>query len=58
MSEESDMRAELVELRAEVQGYKSALRTIYNYCTAPHWNTERKYKIRDLVRATLKGETL
>jgi hypothetical protein len=45
----ADLQEELRELKAELAGAKKRLRTIVNMCTTPHWNAERRWKVRDIA---------
>jgi len=49
-----DILSELPELKKDIVEYKRVLRTICRMCDAPHFNSERRWKIRDLCNSTLK----
>jgi len=49
-----DILSELPELKKEIVEYKRALRTICRMCDAPYFNSERRWKIRDLCNSILK----
>lgn len=50
----AEVLQELRERRAEVAALKKTLRTIQNLADAPHFDSERRWKIRDLARAAGK----
>lgn len=45
----SDLQEELRELKVEMAEIKRRLRTIANMCNAPHWNADRRWKVRDIA---------
>lgn len=49
-----DLKQELTELKLENALLRRHLRTIVNYCDAPHWTAKRRWQVRDEANAALK----
>ena len=53
-AETADLMAQLTEMRAEIANYKQNVRRIRNMCDAPHFDSKRRWAIRDLCNVLLK----
>lgn len=47
--EARDIIASVAEMQKQIAGYKRTLRAIAAMCNAPHWTSDRRWKIEELA---------
>jgi hypothetical protein len=52
----ADMLEELASWRKDYQRLKEDIRRIESICDAPHWESARRWKIRDIAHASRQPE--